>query len=198
MKNKVIIHITHSTQKGIVLFIALVVLVAMTLAGLALWRSVDAGNVIAGNLAFKQSSIMSADRGVQAAVTWMDANRASLYETNLGNGYYSNVLSVDPDWNSANAWESAVDVGKDAAGNRVKYLIHRLCTVSGVAYNHSTNVCSTSLSTTPATNANMGSSMTNDANIFLPTPSVYYRITVLVNGPRNTTSVIQSVVLVPV
>ena len=38
------------TQSGVVLFIALIVLVAMTLAGIAIMRSVDTGNQIAGNV----------------------------------------------------------------------------------------------------------------------------------------------------
>src|SRR3989304_2733091 len=56
------------SQKGMVLFIALIVLVAMTLAGLALVRSVDTANVIAGNLAFQPSTLQAGDRGVEAAV----------------------------------------------------------------------------------------------------------------------------------
>lgn len=70
-------------QRGVVLLIALIVLIAMTLAGLALWRSVDATNVIAGNLAFKESTLMSADRGLQAALVWLDGNRNALGDNNL-------------------------------------------------------------------------------------------------------------------
>ena len=39
-------------QSGVVLFISLIILVAMSLAGIALIRSVDTSNLIAGNLAF--------------------------------------------------------------------------------------------------------------------------------------------------
>ena len=58
-------------QKGIVLLVALTVLVAMSLAGVALIRSVDNTVVIAGNLAFKQSSLQVADRGSLEAITWL-------------------------------------------------------------------------------------------------------------------------------
>ncbi len=40
-------------QGGAILFIALIVLVAMTLAGIAMWRSVDTALGIAGNMAFR-------------------------------------------------------------------------------------------------------------------------------------------------
>ena len=44
-------------QRGVVLFIALIALVAMSLAAVALVRSVDTATIIAGNLAFKQSEL---------------------------------------------------------------------------------------------------------------------------------------------
>ena len=43
------------TQRGLVLFFALIALVAMSLAALALVRSVDTSTLISGNLAFRQA-----------------------------------------------------------------------------------------------------------------------------------------------
>ena len=57
----------RSRQRGVVLFIALIVLVAMSLAGIAIMRSVDTGNLIAGNVAFQQGTLASADRGIDDA-----------------------------------------------------------------------------------------------------------------------------------
>ena len=51
------------SQRGVVLLIALIMLVAMTLAGIGMMRSVDTGSVIAGNLAFKQSTLNASDAG---------------------------------------------------------------------------------------------------------------------------------------
>ena len=191
-----------ATQRGVVLMVALIVLIAMTLAALALWRAVDSGNVIAGNLAFKQSATMSADRGLQAALVWLDNNRNALNDNNLSQGYVANTLNTEPDWYSNAIWSNAVDVGTDAAGNRVQYLIHRLCRTTG-AYNGEdgagvTNSCSTSLSKAPATNATLGSSLQIGAAVYQSNPSVYYRITARVLGPRNTISIVQATVMVPV
>ena len=66
-------------ERGLVLFIALIVLVAMSLAGVALMRSVDTGTVVAGNMAFKQAAIMVADRGTQEAAKWLQDNSCLLY-----------------------------------------------------------------------------------------------------------------------
>lgn len=51
------------SQRGVVLLIALIVLVAMTLAGIGMMRSVDTGTVISGNMAFRQASANASDAG---------------------------------------------------------------------------------------------------------------------------------------
>ena len=65
MLNRLIMHSGYNArkQKGLVLFLALIALVAMSLAAAALVRSVDSGILAAGNLAFKQAAIMSAETG---------------------------------------------------------------------------------------------------------------------------------------
>ena len=81
-------------QHGVVLFIALIILVAMTLAGIALVRSVDTNNIISGNLAFKHSSLLAADRGIQAAFVWLNENRDKLSHSDLGAGYFPRYQEV--------------------------------------------------------------------------------------------------------
>ena len=49
------------------LFVALIVLIIMTLAGLALLRQMGAGVSIAGNIAFKENATSVADRGTEVA-----------------------------------------------------------------------------------------------------------------------------------
>lgn len=55
-------------QNGVVLLIALIALVALTMTGLALVRSVNATNEIAGNIVFRQSSLSNSDRAINVAV----------------------------------------------------------------------------------------------------------------------------------
>src|SRR5208283_5235548 len=54
-------------QRGVVLFIALIVMVAMTLAALGLMRSVDTTAAAIGNLAFRQASILPANYAIEDA-----------------------------------------------------------------------------------------------------------------------------------
>ena len=55
------------SQRGVILLIALIMLVAMTLAGIGMMRSVDTGSVIAGNMAFKEATLSASDAGTNAA-----------------------------------------------------------------------------------------------------------------------------------
>ncbi len=58
----------HDAQRGVVLFIALLVMVALSLAGIALIRSADTATTVAGNLAFKQATEYTVDRSIEQAV----------------------------------------------------------------------------------------------------------------------------------
>jgi type IV pilus assembly protein PilX len=193
-----------SRQRGVVLFISLIVLVAMTLAGIALVRSVDTSIVISGNLAFKQAATQSTDRGVREAVTWINANSggATLQNDQPASGYFSSTNAVDPDWSDMANWVNSfvVDGGApDATGNVARYIIHRMCSQPNTAYNGANagvnNQCALSVSTSAAAS---GGSMGVGSATFTPTPNIYYRATVRVDGPRNTISVVQVTLLLPI
>jgi type IV pilus assembly protein PilX len=191
-----------SRVRGAVLFIALIVLVAMTLAGIAIMRSVDTATLIAGNLAFKQGTMQSSDNGIEQAYQWLIANRAALSLSNAGQGYNSGYAT--PIWTDAGTWNTAVTVGTDAAGNTISYQIHRLCNCPDTLYNGISAVCpqgnQCALDNPTGTGAPpppaAGDSFTVGAPGYLQDPRVYYRITVRTQGPRSTVSYIQSMVAV--
>jgi len=123
----------RSRARGAVLFIALIVLVAMTLAGIAIMRSVDTATLIAGNLAFKQGTVQSADNGIEQGYQWLLANRPALSLDNAAQGYNSGYST--PVWTNAASWVNSVTVGTDAAGNTISYQIHRMCNCPNTLYN---------------------------------------------------------------
>ena len=191
-------------QRGVVLFIALIVLVAMTLAGVAMVRSMDATLGIAGNMAFKQASIQSSDLGVKSAYDWLGANSAgtTLKDTDLTKGYLSSRPAVEPNWFDEASWGSAVTLNggiPDAAGNVVRYVIHRMCTEPNTVYNGNNagvpNQCALYY---PVTAAASGGSMAVGSTTFEGIPQLFYRVTTRVDGPRNTISVTQVSVLIQV
>jgi Tfp pilus assembly protein PilX len=184
-------------QSGAVLFIALIVLVAMSLAGIALIRGVDTTNLIAGNLAFRQSATHGGDWGVERARDWLQSQAASgLYNDAPTSGYFAAIQSgldftgVDPskvdfDWNN-----NSFNLGPDPAGNpEVRYVIHRMCELAGNP--GSVNCVRTSAGGT-ASGTKGGATYGSFA---LPSTSqIYYRITTRVIGPRNTVSYVQVMV----
>jgi hypothetical protein len=62
---------TLRRQRGVVLFIALVAMVVLSLAGVALIRSVDTAGSIAGNIAFREASTTAVNFAVEQAVNWV-------------------------------------------------------------------------------------------------------------------------------
>ena len=196
-------------SRGAALLIALVVLVALTLAGIAMMRSVDTATLIAGNIGFRQSTINAADQGVQAAYGYIFPNMTSLASSSIddpANGYTgSTLLGEAPDWylNAANAgWTNAVScngptntatacntygpggTSVDQGGNNVTYVIHRLCDPSGV-------ICGQTQSGAASSGAGVDQSQ---PNFFIPPPSQHFRVTVRVTGPRNSTAYVQTLV----
>ena len=193
-----------SRQRGVVLLISLIVLVAMSLAGVALMRSVDTTVAMAGNVAFQQSAIQVADNGTQQAAVWVSANSlgTTLQNDNSSVGYYSARPGAEPDWFDINSWASSKVLNSgtpDAAGNVTRYMIHRMCTQPNTAYNGNNagvqNECAMYF---PASTAASGGSMQVGAPQFQGTPWLYYRVTTRVDGPRNTVSIIQSSVIVSI
>ncbi len=211
----------QGVQQGIVLLMALIVLVALTLAALALTRSVYTSNAIAGNLAFQQAATHAADRGVEDAIAWLEANNGKSTSTTADacpSGVGSTVLACDQTTGGANghgyiahhqeptgqqSWAKFYDenfagnnlaksLGTDAVGNTVTYVIERMC--SHVGDSQATgNDCTTSPVASDST-CSGGSSCDAQRVNLASVSQVYYRITVKVTGPRNTQSYVQSMV----
>ena len=184
-------------QRGVIMVIALIVLVSMTLAAIGMSRSIDTVNLVAGNLGFKQASLNAADKGIEAGFQWLvaRAGTAVLNNTDTSAGFYSSQ-PLNEDWSNEGSWvdEMRLDGGAaDASGNRVSYVIHRLCTLPDMAYNGPNNQCATSL---PSGGSTTGGSMSVGAVVFEGNPQIYYRITARSQGPRNTLSVVQSMIAV--
>ena len=180
-------------QQGVVLFISLIVLVAMTLAAIALIRSVDTANLIAGNLAFRQGATLAADSGEEAARTWLlTQNTATLSNDSAVNGYYSFTPPV-PSWEQYDWAGSSIPLpgGADAAGNQVNYVVHRLCAITGSPTGPGNNCM-----TTTTAGGGSGSSMGVGIQTVSGTAVYYYRVTSRVIGPRNTVSYVQTLITI--
>jgi len=180
---------TH-TQQGVVLFFALIALVVMSLAAVALIRSVDTNSMIAGNLSFKQSSMLSADTGVETAITWVTNNAVLLDADSPANGYFATSdVPAHPDAKTlvdANGVAGAI-VNPDTQGNTITYVIQRMCKSVGPS---NPQECLFGPLTEPADNKGVNKEVYPTGKA----ASLIYRVTAKVVGPKNTVSYIQTFV----
>lgn len=184
-------------QEGVVLIIALIILIAMTLGGIALIRSTDLTNIIAGNLAFRQAATHSGDQGIESAFSWLQANPGLLNNDSASNGYSANGNDAARSPANGTTWEAywktlpaarIRTLPTDGAGNTVSYIIDRLCANAGSPTSGAN--CSSSPVGSPG-----GGQSEEGGEKPINTPSgIYYRITVRIAGPRNTTSFVQAMV----
>lgn len=197
-------------EGGIVLFMALIMLVAMSLIGLALFRSVDTSTMIANNLGYRQSAIAAADKGTEVAINWILTNKSSLTSDHPESGYYAtdqagtdftkqatpSTTSDDVDWsgNGGTRRAKVVNSTPDAAGNKIAYIIHRMCDQPGTYGASSTIQCAVS-SSTVSTGGSQGVVSYGSYSITGKT-MIYYRITTRTDGARNSVSYLQTMVLV--
>lgn len=186
---------SHQQQKGLVLFMALIALVAMSLAAAALIRSVDTTVLVAGNLAFKQSAIMSGDNSLSMAATYIESRNVADLQTDFkAEGYHATAAGLDysdtATWSDANSELAAgpsITAGVDTSGNMIRYIVERMCKTTGEA---TAINCLIGLSPGAIDHGICGSGGCPATSSL----SVIYRVTSRVTGPKNTVSYIQAYV----
>ena len=187
-------------ERGLVLFVALIVMVVMSLAGLALIRSIDTTNLVIGNLAFRQSSILAANFAVEDAGTGLFSSVDP-----AGTGQIPDLTQDWPQWNYFATYQKSDDPrgvpaqvqkasnftltrvlndglvnGVAGTNNTIRYVIERMCTATGPA---AANTCDMM----PPKQAPGDTINDNPA---IPLPKIpFYRVTIRVDGPPKTNTV---------
>lgn len=189
----------QAAQRGVVLLVALVVLVAISIAGIAMIRSVDTATLVAGNLAFQQAATHAADKGIESAVTMLreKATSGALNTNDGSNGYVATLGGATDNPVTNQSWQqfwkdslsaSAREIpgSPDEFQNRIFYVVHRLCANALPPGAGGQCVASPAITTSTGNDEEPGSVKLKAA------AQVYYRITVRVSGPRKTESYVQS------
>jgi len=176
----------RQNQRGAVLFVTLIVLIVLILAGVAVVRSMETSSQIAGNTAFRQATMQAADRAI------VDARNAlhqrividKAGNTGVANRYLNTRSANVSDFgargiptaiNWINVTCTKVDgTNGDCAANngdyRFQYVIERQCSANPVL----TNVSDVK--------AKCAYEMTGGA------VEVRYRVYIRAQGPRGTES----------
>lgn len=208
-------------QRGASLLFALLTLAAMSLAAVALVRSVDTASLLAGNLGQKQSSVALSGHAAEEAIRQLIVMRAAsqLDAAQAGQAYYPIAYeNLDPtdkstvttravvDWDGngcasytagsfATCLSSRALVSSAATGltQSARYVITRLCGSAGAP--SPTNFCAKPINTTLNEGAGRGGlGYPSGRGGTLIDPGPYYRIIVRVTGTRNTMSYAETIV----
>jgi len=170
-------------QRGVVVLIALVAMLALGYAGTALMRSVEATTAITGNIGLSQAAILATDAAIESAIAAL-FERHLIADTANDDETQSYYASRQPQEDARGIPYRLQQVGSyaddarviDAGnGNVVRYLIERMCTGSGPAIRETCVL-------TPAVDAPTPGTVTNPE----PPPVALYRQTIRVDGPAGT------------
>jgi len=191
---------TKKSQNGLVLFIALIALVAMSLAAAALIRSVDSGVLVAGNLAFKQSAIMSAETGIARAYRFINESGDAALQASNG-GYFANLdgllFETPASLNDEANWANAIVIDNDLydrSRNVTHIILQRMCRAAGPVTQENClvgtgNSAANSMGAKSEGGGAGGGAFGGQKG---GADAVVYRATVRVTGPKNTVSFLQA------
>ncbi len=192
-------------QHGVVLFIALIVMVALSLAAIALIRSVDTTTAVIGNLAFRQASILPANLAVEeaAAALFQDADVLNairipiIRDTNLpAENYFAfwqnsdDARGVPAQLQKKTAFTQTrmlVDASLSGPQTEIRYVIERMCVAGPPPVTPLPNNASCDM---VRSDWNPGDTIGDAGSGGVSVP--YYRVTVRVDGPKNTASFVQA------
>jgi len=179
----------HQHQRGVIVLVALIAMLALAYAGTALMRSVDATTAVTGNVGLSQSAVLAADVAVEHAV-------AALFERHLiadptaddeTQSYYASRQPQEDTRGIPFRLQQLANYANDArmvdagAGNVVRYLIERMCTGGGPATREACLL-------TPAIDAPAPGTITQPE----PAPVPLFRQTIRVDGPAGTIVFVQA------
>jgi hypothetical protein len=176
-------------QRGVVLFVAMIAIVALALAGVALDRAVTTDATIGANIAARTHVTLLAADAVERAV-------AALFETgaiadrsvdDIAHNYYASTQAGDdrrgvpPTLQAIGAYPADAAVIDTAYRHQLRYVIERLCRNAGVAAVDNCTLAPATLTTTPGA---PGASA--------PPRTPGYRVTVRVDGPVGAAVFVQA------
>jgi len=186
-------------QRGIALPVILIMLTVMLIGSIYLLKSSTSTTLTVTNLGYDAALSKEADLGIHTAFEWLalPATKPLLIANNAAQGY---VATLNPAWtvSSPQFWTGAATLPVDGSGNRVQYVIHRMCTFAG-AYNATLPVVNSCMLSAAkrgvAAAVALGDSLSQNAPSYEDQPQLHYVVTARISGPRGGNVVTQAVVM---
>ena len=182
-------------QRGVVLIFSLLVLLIMAIGAVAILRATNTSLLSSGNLAFHRDLVNQGEEAVANVMTEFKTNGPPLLGITTVSLPTANYSATTLPTNAQgvplvlldNAAFGLIATAGDIAGRTpdvtVRYVIDRLCAPLTVTASSPNCVQSTGLPTGGTANRNTAVS---------PPSATIYRISVRVDGPRNTQAFLQS------
>lgn len=205
--------VVADNERGMSLMVVMVALVIMSIGAIGLIRMVDTSALVAGNMAFKQSTTSTADGAAERGISWIQ-NAADLTTDNANQGYYASSLTeLDVTGKSSAVTRALVDWSGDdcayaASGTfssckkaspeivsgdyRTRYVIARMCKTAG-SIDASGNSCVKPILLSAA-DGGRGAQDYTTPGVTVKSSLPYYRLIVRSIGPRNTVSLTETYV----
>lgn len=209
--------------RGASLVFAMITVVALSLAAVALVRSVDTGLNILGNLGFKQDTLLAADRATQTAIRWMQqqikTDTTGLDASLVDAGYVAaSIADLDPASTRTDADRVAVDwkfdncssqpgptpkacvkplktaITDETAGLSSRYLIVRLCSAAGSSTDGKVRCPRPPNASSTVSGERNQLTSSSSTRLGSSTVTEYYRIIVRTEGVRDTVSFTETLV----
>jgi type IV pilus assembly protein PilX len=209
-------------QQGLVLFFALLALAVMSIASVALIRSVDTNALLSGNMVFRQTASATSNVALEGVTENISKKVALVNSINHYPqlGYYAtcsqfdtqpNALICDGNRLTTMTWDNSnsslvpsqtdgndeIRNGIDRQGNEIRYVVERMCSYSNAEVSSgSAKLDASRCLMASASGCNDGSY--NDVNMSKmkdcpdKSSSPLYRLTLRIAGPKNTLTFMQS------
>ena len=190
---------TPLRQRGAALPVMLIMLLVMLVTSIYLLRSSNSATLAASNLAYDATLSRAVDFGLHTGFQWLSKTastaKVSLNQDDAEHGYSANLdTTLTP--NDAKFWENGIDVD-DEDGNRIRYVIHRMCAFPGSFSSAGQDCVLTSANTVKIGNkVAIGESLASDAPAYASSPQVHYVITARIDGARGGNVINQMAVLI--
>ena len=172
----------HPCEQGFVLMITLVIMTIMALGTVAVIRSMNNTNIIAGNYAFKQAALQVADRGVSDAFHYLgnlsdgNASQANRYFNVRQTNVDAQSVPLAIDWATVDCRDQANFVCNADTAYQIRYYVERQCAVNP------------DLADARSIKASCDYEVVSNNPEVL---AIRYRIIVRVEGPRGTVSLVE-------
>jgi type IV pilus assembly protein PilX len=183
---------TGHLEKGIVLFFALLALAVMSIAAVALIRSVDTNALLSGNMVFRQSASTASNVAIEGVTENIAKNilLADSIRHQPQLGYYANCSQFDTQpnalicdgstlttmvWDDANSslvpsqtdGNDEIRNGVDRQGNEIRYIVERMCSYNDAEINAGAGAADAARCLMANSPSNVGNCSHNIANIEL-------------------------------